>query len=402
MEAFLRPGQTIRLHFKEASVYLSPGPISISSTNLPKFVKKFDQIAHWDCRIVKYNNASETLHLEVLSYQKGSCEIPAEQVAAFGALRQIQALHFRSVNTEKLLTTARTKRAYQSKIDASIPHEESEVRERTISLSIPFSDCTIEFGGVYFQYQPKGYSNSVEVFVENINLRPEFDAVKSYFPKCLGKSFMDVELTLEFHDDYAEVVEATSVDLGKIDRDFIEQVRFEFVRETNTKKLLGEIDKSIFTMDEYFATTYDESYNANTFHGSAMDLLADLLQVSNSRHYQHLQYLASHHCSTIVRLRFVLDPMSFLFLLEGKKDYHLVWETLDTKEATYVWHVNKSKRELKSLLLRVEAVLGSIRAQGKTAYLSSRPDRFHRITHDYSNLVDGFVKWRTLLESTLT
>jgi hypothetical protein len=37
-----------------------------------------------------------------------------------------------------------------------------------------------------------------------------------------------------------------------------------------------------------------------------------------------------------------LDPFSFVFLLSGAEQYHIVLETLDTEEAAYVWHIDKN------------------------------------------------------------
>jgi hypothetical protein len=42
-----------------------------------------------------------------------------------------------------------------------------------------------------------------------------------------------------------------------------------------------------------------------------------------------------------------------------------------------------------------------IKAQGKTAYLNTVEDPFRRVYHDYSDLQDGFVKWKALLEQYL-
>ena len=49
-------------------------------------------------------------------------------------------------------------------------------------------------------------------------------------------------------------------------------------------------------------------------------------------------------------MRFVLYPFSFVFLLEGEKKYHIVLETLDTREATYVWHLSKETPQFKTEL----------------------------------------------------
>jgi len=42
-----------------------------------------------------------------------------------------------------------------------------------------------------------------------------------------------------------------------------------------------------------------------------------------------------------MKLKFVLQPISFVFLLSGEQQFHLVLETLDMEEATYLWHIDK-------------------------------------------------------------
>jgi len=44
---------------------------------------------------------------------------------------------------------------------------------------------------------------------------------------------------------------------------------------------------------------------------------------------------------TILKLKFTLSPFSFIFLLKGKEQYPIVMETVDTGEATYIWHFEK-------------------------------------------------------------
>ena len=42
-----------------------------------------------------------------------------------------------------------------------------------------------------------------------------------------------------------------------------------------------------------------------------------ITQKKNVKHYRHLRYLASKHEGLIGKLRIVLDPFSFVFLLSG-------------------------------------------------------------------------------------
>jgi hypothetical protein len=155
-------------------------------------------------------------------------------------------------------------------------------------------------------------------------------------------------------------------------------------------------------MDEYFETFADEKIKSSIFYKNDKELFEDLLAISDTKHYKHLRFLSSKHSHEIMKLRFVHKPFSFIFLIEGGRDYHIVWETLDTEEATYVWHIDKDINELKKTLRKIEGIINTIKVQGKTVYISSTDDPFRRIYHDYSDIVDGFVKWKSDLESILT
>jgi hypothetical protein len=163
-----------------------------------------------------------------------------------------------------------------------------------------------------------------------------------------------------------------------------------------------EIDKSLFTMEEYFEQLAETNFKSNTFFRNEQDLLNDLLEIHQTKHYKHLRYLSSIHASHIMKLRFVLKPFSFIFLIEGERNYHIIWETLDTREATYLWHVQKDLQELKRSLRKIEDIIHVIQVQGKTAYISSAEEPFRRIYHDYSEVIDGFIKWKGELESVLS
>jgi hypothetical protein len=99
-----------------------------------------------------------------------------------------------------------------------------------------------------------------------------------------------------------------------------------------------------------------------------------------------------------MKLRFVHSPFSFIFLIECDRNYHFVWETLDTEEATYIWHIDKNIQVLKTALQKIDHIINLIKAQGKTTYLNSTDDTFRRIYHDYTEVAHGFTKWKEELE----
>jgi hypothetical protein len=86
----------------------------------------------------------------------------------------------------------------------------------------------------------------------------------------------------------------------------------------------------------------------------------------------------------------------------GDGKYHLVWETLDSNEATYIWHINKTKEELRLAIVMLEDILLEIRNTGKQDYLKKEHPNFSRIFHEYSDPKKGFILWKGQLEERLT
>lgn len=97
-----------------------------------------------------------------------------------------------------------------------------------------------------------------------------------------------------------------------------------------------------------------------------------------------------------------LDPFSFLFLLTGEKNYYIVWETLNSEEATYIWHFKKSIEALRQGLNEIEIILNDIKNTSKQDYLKKDHLNFSRIVRDYSDTKKGFVAWKCTLEERLT
>ena len=76
-------------------------------------------------------------------------------------------------------------------------------------------------------------------------------------------------------------------------------------------------------------------------------------------------------------------------------------ESLDTEEATYIWHIDKNRRNLAWNLKQIDKQLNLIRNKGRQIFLDSEPKSFSRISHDYSDPKKGFFKWKDLLVERL-
>ena len=114
-----------------------------------------------------------------------------------------------------------------------------------------------------------------------------------------------------------------------------------------------------------------------------------------------LKYLSSKHEASVLKLRFILQPFSFLFLIAGEKKYHIIWETLDSEDATYIWHADKTREALRMKLAEIEVIIKEIKLKGRQTFLETDHDNFIKVIHDYSDAKKGFVSWKGVLEEKL-
>jgi superfamily II DNA or RNA helicase len=261
---------------------------------------------------------------------------------------------------------------------------------------VPLEHLLFKFGVVAFRYKVPEIPIEAEFEVENKEMRPEFDVLKPYFAKFLKVKSIRVNVSYKIELDKIKSYIAFSEDLDKINRELVEAVKFRFV----TKHFIGKIpdNKSENLLD---IQQIQESSLDDSLYKSGEELIDEILKMKDVKHYQQLRYLADKHDRSVLRVRFVLLPFSFVFLLTGDQQYHIVWETLDTEEATYIWSVDKHKSILKSKLKEIDQDLGFIRSNGRQAFIDKPRENFSRIIHDYTEVKKGFILWKDQLQFRL-
>jgi len=272
------------------------------------------------------------------------------------------------------------------------------VKEKIIERVIKISIAALDFlyGSLRFGYHPAEFQEPIIFDVENENIRPEFEVLKPYFEKFFHSKTVSVTITIVLNQENNIVAQsAQSTDLKRLNREVVESVRFRFFEKTffgkNSQTNPNDLYQKIRSMETGGKSVYD----------SGEELLADVLAKGNYRHQKQLHYLAEQHEGSVLKVRFVLSPFAFVFLLAGNEQYHIVMETLDTDEATYVWHFPKSLNDLKEGLNDIDKQLNNIRNEGRLTFLKTVPSNFTRIIHDYSDERKGFVIWKDALEERL-
>ena len=275
------------------------------------------------------------------------------------------------------------------------PEVEYEQSSKSITiqkdLNIPIDDLEFLYGGVAFKCKLPEIDKEIEFEMEHLDIRPEFEVLKPYFQKHLKTKNISVHIFAEFENSVLVSQLSTSSDLQRLNREVVEGVRFRFIQSLASGKSIkaGLVDSK--ELEKSTQGVYE----------SAEEMLSQALSNSSYRHFLQLRYLAEKHEGSVMKLRFVLSPFAFVFLLKGNFNYHVVFETLDTEEATYVWHFGADKSELPGNLRQVDENLNAIRNTGRQVFLQGPPANFCRVVHDYSDERKGFVIWRDALEERL-
>ncbi|MCO6488272.1 MAG: DEAD/DEAH box helicase [Phaeodactylibacter sp.] len=274
------------------------------------------------------------------------------------------------------------------------PKDSIQVNRR---IKVPMEELGFQYGAIAFSYTDPQINRQLEFEIENDYIRPEFEVLKPYFSKVIGSDKVEVEIHIEIENGELVAQMASCPELERINREIIESVKFRFFDEALVGGKWPYSERPGFPGPEQ----QQNDGNIEKLYGSEEELLEYALKHKNARHYKQLRFLAGRHQGSILKLRFILNPFAFVFLLEGKEQFHIVLETLDTEEATYVWHLEKSRERLPENLNAIDEGLAMIRNKGRQAFLANQPKNFSRIIHNYSDERKGFVLWRDMLEEKL-
>jgi superfamily II DNA or RNA helicase len=402
----LKKFDELLLIFNEDKVWINSDAciLPISCLDLFVEVERFKEGIAWKVRVLDYDEENYILKTEIIDYNVN--EAINEQSSLQFLI--IDKITFRAIDTAHLLSSVQLKQATAISY-VSEPIVEYQIANTTQSnivltttvlcktMKVPFSKITFCNASVSFSLFVEEFKQDINFEIENADVRPEFEAIKEYFVKLLKKKIIKVDIEISYTADEIISANATSEDIDKINNSIIDSVRFEFVK----REIISFKGKSA---DTTILNTIDNlmiDKNTAKLFNTEQDIIDDILSVKNSKHYYQLKYLSGQHLSSILKIRFILQPFSFLFLLVGEKKYHIVWETLYSEEATYIWHFEKTMDALRNGLKEIEIILNEIKATSKIDYLKREHDNFSRVMHDYSDAKSGFVGWKGVMEEKL-
>ena len=401
----------LTLLFNENTIFVNSDAfvLPISCLDLSLGIEKFKEGVAWKVRVLSYDEETGELMTEIIDYHAKQEMNNSKQISLQFLI--IDKLKFRSIDTGILLSAVELTKTpvIQKVLEHAINYEVSNRVEKPVAkpiermlsktMKVPFNKIQFLHACISFRIFIDELQQEITFEIENPDIRPEFEAIKDYFIKILKKKIIAAQIEICFTDKEIISADACSEDIDKINSSIIDNVRFEFVKKgILTFKGNPESSTVINTLDNLLTKERDA---AGKIFKSEQDLIDDILNIKDSKHYYQLKFLSSQHLSAVLKIRFLLKPFSFLFLLPGEKKYHIVWETLNSEEATYIWHLEKSMDALRKGLKEIEIILNDIKATSKLDYLRKEHDNFSRIIHDYADIKSGFTAWKGMLEDKL-
>jgi len=431
------------------SIFFAPGislPMSATSLNPEKLRFRPGQEFYWMVEIVSYNQSQGLVKLKVLDYHADdSAGFLNQQLKHPVKLIEFELLDWKQLepqlffyhynNLLVLLADSLVGEDIQKKapiVEKASPHKpppvgtlavegpyqysgdiaKREPVKETIreSFTVYFNEADFGTGCVHVSKSFKWYHEPILFTIENSEIIPEYDLVKSFFPKAFdGRKKFDVHAIINLLDNKVSSTIAASPQIAQINELLIESVKNARVQSfINLPKV--KTDKSLFTADEFFEYPDDKNRDGNIFKQTELDILMASLGKQELRNRKQIEYLAGAKQSPDHKIRFTLKPnFGFVFMVEGETMNHFCWELLNS-HATYLWSFSRAGSQAEKQYVRVERIITAIRETGREHYKNSyhhlppEPDMlFSVIRHDGtgSAMVDGFPGWKHRLQERL-
>lgn len=419
--------------------------IDIKLTDIPFEYLSFNSYREifWKVEMKEFDKNSNKLSIEIINYnyndlstflsQKPKQEIKYLEFGKYNwkllepLLSSYQRIKFKNklINTEdirlesKLIKKASSGNRNNETIHINTNYQteyQTTKKEPIITkfeeeFAIDFNDSVFMLGYVKFSKHIKKINQTLDFKIANEHILTEFDNIKYWFSKKLKIKKFKVKVVYTLMDNQLTDFSATSKDIDNIDQNLIEGVKVQRTLEITKSIRPQEIDKGLFTADDLYSIDNKNDLECNVFRQTEKDILEMLIEKCNVRNKRELTYLSGSKQSLNYRIRFTSHPnFGFIFITEGEQNNHFIWELLNS-HATYIWTIEKGKKEIELQYKRIETTINTIldcgREKYKRAYKTTNQDNDLILNVIYhkdksSQLIDEFPKWKHRINELIT
>lgn len=401
--------------------------LSLSQTNLFSDYLSFNERKeiYLKIEILSYENTSRLLHIEVNNYEPKDTKAFKSQAFNY----EVDFIHFKPLvwtKIEKYLGSFTKGQLIKQNIvtdECLVPVKTTKFRVDTESFSkylaphiekiteegtIHFKDIEFDHGLILFYFKPKSLREKILLKIENPVLRKEFNLIKPYFEKLIGRNGkFKISISITLENKFPIEIKTASPEIDSIDESLIDSIKIKQIKKVLSNSPLVSSDKALYDLTELYSQLTKEGNVLQSSEKETIDILINLKQPRNTK---QLQYLSSEKHSPNHRLYFTINPnFGFLFTIIGSNKHHYCWELLNS-HATYLWSFEREFFDLNFQKEIVENAISEISVSGRDNYKSnlkkSNPINgfnFEQIAHsDISiNEENSFRYWKEKLDNLL-
>jgi len=289
-------------------------------------------------------------------------------------------------------------------IDSSLIPTKKEIKSFEFEFTEYFDNATFHLGHVSITKEFDFFNSPIEFKISNKNILPEYDYIKKYFSNYFNNEKFNISTKIEIKNHEILSITSHSKEIEKINNQIIDSVKKQRILKTIDFIDDTENEKSTFTADEILSKTDNSS---NIFEQTEEDIINLILELKNPRNKKQLVYLSNKKHKSTEKIRFTLKPLfGFIFFIEGKENYHICWELLNS-HATYIWSFEKLE-PINLIIKQSEININTIKQIGRKKYRKQIKmneleinSNFSVINHSKSNLKDNFDIWKSKFNTKL-
>jgi len=266
------------------------------------------------------------------------------------------------------------------------------------SYNVELAETTFMLGYIRFEKFIRIFNRTIEFKIYNDNILPEYYDIIYWFIKAFGKKQISVTVSFKSETNYT----ATSPDIDKIKKGFIEKINLNRTNSLIKANRPRSFDKSLFTIDTIYSINNNTDLIGNVFNQTEQDLFEIIISNKDIRNERELSFLYNEKHSSESKLRITNSPnFGFIFLVEGRRKNHFIWELLNST-ITFIWSVDKKLGPLGFQYNRIEKTINYIMQNSREIYLQEIKAKtidadliFNSVPHPKKGkkVEDPFMKW---------
>ena len=397
--------RSIIIRISNEGVFFNPTlSLSLHHSNIPKESLSFTNAKsiYWEVEMISFEKETSTLELKVIDYNSENWGVFVDQQPK----HEVKNISFQPFHWHQFqYTLSSFKKVDLLDIITDELWEGPAVSKPfELEFSIPLAKLEFGHGRVSFRKNFKWNYGSDLFTIPHHEVIPEYNFIKQYFKKVIGKGTVDIKMEIRSSTDETIIQKISSIDITKINAKSIQILKIQKFKDWATQKpKIEDGGRILLDFEELMDSHGDGDFgNIDIFE---KDFLFHILEEKQIRNQLQLQYLsASVHASRKKLLMTLAPQFGFVFCHQGEEMDHYIWELLDS-HATYVWSIPKIP--FLKAARKIENEIRTISELGRSQYRA----HFNNTSDLYFNLVihkDNtssyevyFPKWKLNLDRLL-